>query len=279
MGAEKQIVKYWLNKKGFYTIDNIKAGKKAVDFIAIGFEKGKIKQIKHVDVACSISSTAISVSKLKDSINKHIKTKFSEADVVKKVNNVLKEFAGTERKYENIFVLSMLPDSNKKNIIDSFKNKGIKIYEFEDILLDVMVGMDTHYYKDDTVRTLQLVKYLLLAKPYKLAKLIEEKDTTILKRTAKDKFLISLLKDKKIRKALGKADEKEIASLIKHSSLSKPSRLAQLIAEDVLGKRSKGKFLRALMEQETMKRFFKFRKKEKKEEKIKKEKPLVSFFD
>ena len=53
--------------------------------------------------------------------------------------------------------------------------------------------------------------------------------------------------------------------------------LAQTIVAEVLGKRSKGKFLKALMEQENMKKFFKVKKEEKVEEK-KKEKPLGFFF-
>lgn len=277
MAAEKQIVKYWLNKKGFYTIENIKAGNRNIDFIAISFKEGKINKIKHIEVSCSISSTTVSFSKLKESINKHIKTKFSNPVIVNKVKKIIKEFTDTEKKYDKVLVLSMLPKSNKKEIIENFKNKGIMIYEFENVLSNVIQGIDTHYYKDDTIRTLQIVKYLLLAKPYKLAKLIREKETTILKQAAKEKLFRSLLKHRKIGKALEKADERDVASLIKSSSLKKPKRLAQLIAEDVLGKRSKGKFLKALMEQENMKRFFKIKKEPKKEIK-KKEKPLGFFF-
>ena len=77
MAAEKQIVKYWLNKKGFYTIDNVKAGNRSIDFIAISFKEGKINQLNHIEVSCSISSTAVNLSKLKEGINKHIKIKFS----------------------------------------------------------------------------------------------------------------------------------------------------------------------------------------------------------
>lgn len=197
MAAEKQIVKYWLNKKGFYTIDNIKAGNRDIDFIAIKFEHGQISQIKQIEVSCSISSTTINYSKLKDSIDKHIKIKFSAQVIVNKIKKIIKDFKGIEKEYEKVFIISMMPASNKKEIIENFRKKGIKIYEFENILSEVIQSMDTHYYKDDTIRTLQIVKYLLIAKPYKLAGLIEEKESDILKQPAKEKFIRSLLKQKK----------------------------------------------------------------------------------
>jgi len=277
LAAEKQIVKYWLNKNGFYTIDNVKAGNRNIDFIAISFKEGKINQLNHIEVSCSISSTAVNLSKLKEGINKHIKIKFSSPVIVNKIKKIIKEFAGTEKNYNKILVLSMLPKSNKKEIVESFKSRGITIYEFENILSNVIQSIDTHYYKDDTIRSLQIVKYLLLAKPYKLVGLIKGKETNILKQAAKEKLFRSLLRHGKIEKALEKADEKDIASLIRRSSLKNPKKLAQTIVAEVLGKRSKGKFLKALMEQEKMKRFFKTKKEPKKEIK-KKEKPLGFFF-
>ena len=276
MAAEMQIIKYWLNKKCFYPIENIKAGNRNIDFIAVNFKEGKISKLSHIEVSCSISSTTINLPKIKESINKLIKLKFSNPLILKKVKSVMESFTIDEKDYDKILVLSMLPQSNKKEIIENFRKKEIKIYEFENILSDVIQNVDTHYYKDDTIRSLQIIKYLLLAKPSKLVKLMEERETTILKQTAKEKLLGLLLKHKKIGRALEKADEKDIAFLIKNSSL-KPAKLAQLMADEILGKRSKGKFLKALKEHEGMKRFFKI-KKEPKEEVVKKEKPLGFFF-
>lgn len=277
MAAEKQIVKYWLNKKGFYTIEDIKAGNRDIDFIAIKFKEGSISRIKHIEVSCSISSTTVNLSKLKDNINRHIKTKFANPAITDKIIKIIKEFKGAEKDYEKVFVLSMLPASNKKEIIENFRKKGIIIYEFENILSDVIQEVDTHYYRDDTMRTLQIFKYLLLAKPIKLAKLIGSKEENVLKKSSKERIFSSLMKEGKMKTAISKVDEKEIAYLIKYSSLKKPAALAKIIAEDVLGKRSRGRFIRALMEQENMKRFFNL-KEEAKKEIAKKEKPLGFFF-
>jgi len=279
LGAEKQIVSYWLNKKGFYTLNNIKAGSRNIDFIAINFKDGAVSQIKHIEVSCSISSTSISLPKIKESINKLVKIKFSSPVIEKTIKKTIKDLTRADAYYEKILITSMLPKSNKGEIIGNFINKGIKIYEFEDVLSEVIRDIDTYYYKDDTIRSLQIVKYLLLAKPSKLAGLIGEAETEILKGAGKEKLIISLLKHGEVSKALERLDEKDMAALIKHSALKNPDALARMIAEDILGKRSKGRFMKSLMEQEAMKRFFKEKIEEEKQEIKKKDKTLGFFFN
>ena len=90
MNPEKEIVNLWLNKKGFFTINDINAGKnKVIDIIAIKLANGKLERVEHVEVNCSISSTIVD----KD-INEYIR-KFEDKTVIKKVKQVVKEFVGT----------------------------------------------------------------------------------------------------------------------------------------------------------------------------------------
>ena len=54
MHPEKEIVNLWLNRKGFFTISNIKAANnREVDLLAINQKK---KEILHVEIVSSITS-------------------------------------------------------------------------------------------------------------------------------------------------------------------------------------------------------------------------------
>lgn len=256
MSAEKQVVNYWLNKKGFFTLTNVKAGNKDIDIIAISFKDDKVDKIYHLEVICSISSSVINIKDIDKGIGLIIKNKFDDTEIVKAVRETIRRFAVGETEYEKILVLGTLPLSKKKDVVEKFESKRIHVYDFERILVDVMQGIDTHYYRDDMLRSLQLVKYLLVLKPEMLARLIEKKGEDILKQHSREKFLKTLLQQEDVKKALAKADEKELIMLIKHSKLKQPEKLAKLIVEEVLGKSSKRKFLAALFEHKDIKEMF-----------------------
>ncbi len=256
MSAEKQVVNYWLNKKGFFTLTNVKAGNKDIDIIAISFKDDKVDKIYHLEVICSISSSVINIKDIDKGIGLIIKNKFDDTEIVKAVRETIRRFAVGETEYEKVLVLGTLPLSKKKEVVEKFESKRIHIYDFERILVDVMQGIDTHYYRDDMLRSLQLVKYLLVLKPEMLARLIEKKGEDILKQHSREKFLKTLLQQEDVKKALAKADEKELIMLIKHSKLKQPEKLAKLIVEEVLGKSSKRKFLAALFEHKDIKEMF-----------------------
>ena len=260
MSAEKEIINYWLNLQNFFTISNIKVKNKDIGILALKLDNEKIKEALHIEISCSISgNTETSDLQL---INKFVDAKFFDAAIRKKIGKYKLE------SLKNLLVLGSMPKSRKKEIIAKYKKKEIDIIEFEDIISSVMLNMDTQYYKNDVIRTLQLVKYLLLPDPIKLVSLISNKK--ILKTASQSQFLNELLKQELIKKGFTKTDEKHIISMLKHSTI-KPEKLAELLETDILNRRTRKPFLTSLLEQE------KIRKIHIKTTKKKEEKPLSYF--
>jgi hypothetical protein len=199
--------------------------------------------------------------------------------IVKGVDNTIKNMTGEKREYGKILVLSNLPCSKEDEIINEFKEKNVHIFKFEDIMADVILDIDTQYYKDDILRTLQLTKYLLLAQPEKLAGLLDKTGPySILNQKTKQKFIdVFLSQDERMLKNL---EVDKIAQLIKYSKLRDPEQLADVIVKELLGSKSKKKFLEAVVNQQGMQSVFKkpVTVHEVKEQLEPKHKPLMSFF-
>ena len=70
LSAEKEIVDFWLNRKGYFTVNNLKSGNKDIGILALKFDKGTLTHIMHVEVNCSITGSD------KDVSEKAIKEKF-----------------------------------------------------------------------------------------------------------------------------------------------------------------------------------------------------------
>ena len=162
LSAEKEIVNYWYNKNGFFTINNIKAANRDVGILALKFKKEKLEEVKHIEVSCSISGNMMEKN-LEGFVKKTIDEKFNNKNVIKEVNNNLKSFSEI-KKIKKVLILGMLPKSRKKEVISSFKNKDVAVLEFQVVLSKVIGELDSQYYKNDIIRTLQLVKYLVLGR-------------------------------------------------------------------------------------------------------------------
>jgi len=272
--AEKDIVNYWLNKKGFFTISNIKVARnKDLGILALRFDKEKLKELLHIEVSCSISSSITETTDLKKTVDKIAGIKFLNPSVSKAVDSYVKQFQNL-RKTKRILVLGALAKSRKKEIINVFKSKNITVVEFEEIACEVIKELDTQYYKNDVIRTLQLVKHLLFTNPKKLADLLSEKGN-ILNVNTRGVFLTELLNQELIKKEFTKADETQIISILKYSSLKNPERLAQLLETELLNRRTRKPFLNSLLEQERMRKLY---KETKPKPKPKMEKQLMEFF-
>jgi len=257
MNPEKEIVNLWLNKTGFFTINNIMAGKnKKIDIFAIKLKNGVIDKIQQVDIACSISS-ASTITLEKGSVEvatkKYVVRKFEDKLVVKKINEALHNLIGRKHAYEKVVVLGQMAKANRKQTINKLEQLNIKVHKFEDILYDVLTRIDKQNYNDITLRTLQLTKYLLLAEPIKLSQLLQKKHDDILNQFTREIFLKQLLKQKEVKRILDKeSSEEEIIELLKYSSLKQPEKLAKVLEEQILSKRSRTKFVKALVKQKTI---------------------------
>ena len=261
MSAEKELVNFWLNRKGYFTVNNLKSGNKDVGLLALKFDKGSLTHIMHVEVSCSISGSTEQTYNTR----KIIDDKFNDKNIVKSIKKYTNKITDNIE-IENIIVLNSLP-KDKGELIDKFKKNRINVMEFEDIISDVMGELKTEYFKNDVIRTMQITKYLLLQNPKKFADVFYN----TLPQTKRKEFLVEFLSRDEIMKEFKKTNEERLAMILKQSSI-KPDKLAKMLENEVLNRRTRKPFIASLMEQKKIGKVYK------KEIKVKKEKPLSRFF-
>ncbi len=248
MSAEKEIVNYWYNKKGLFTINNIKTNNnKDAGILALKFDKDRVNEIFHVEVSCSITNNISETTNLDKSIGKIVYEKFEDKGIKETMSNKIKQFSVEKSKIKKTIILGAMPKSRKSEIIKKFNEKEVEVIEFENILYDVIEHLDTQYYRNDIIRTLQLTKFLLLGEPTKLAKLLVN-DT--FSSTSRKEFLSSILDKDEIIKEFKKTNMERLAAILKNSSLKAPE-LAEMLENNVLNKKTRKMFLSSLMEQES----------------------------
>ena len=263
LSAEKELVNFWLNKSGFFTISNIKAANRDLGIVALKFEKEKVKEINHFEILCSITS---SVQDFKNNIEKIVDEKFSNKNIQKIIKRYLEQL--NLKDSSRFIVLSNI--SNKKDIIKKFEGKNIRVIEFENILADIVKDLDTQYYKNDIIRSLQLIKYLFMTNPKNMADVLVN---NILSQSERKEFMKELLEKDEIVKEFRKTNEERLAEILKYSTLKDPKKLAELLEKNVLNRKTRKPFLSSLLEQRKIKKLYK-------EEFVpkKKETPLNRFF-
>ncbi|MFH1849699.1 MAG: hypothetical protein ABH879_05935 [archaeon] len=236
MNAEREIVNWWLNRKGYFTLSGIKvAQNKEIDLIAIKTEKGIVKEALHVETACSISSA--------DSISPQgYAEKFNDALIVKKISDTLEEHIGAHIQYGKTLVLG-----RTSKLADFKKLPDIAVHQYKQVLYDVLKDLDKQNYRNEIIRTLQLIKYLTIADPKRLALLLE-KNGKIMGKGGREKLLKNLFEQKDTMRLLEKESfEETIIQILRNSTLNRPEKLAQVISEKILGSRSRKKFLYVLL--------------------------------
>jgi len=263
MTAEKEIINYWYNKKGFFTINNIKtSNNKDAGILALKFDRDKIDdkidEILHIGVSCSITNNTslrglsndsekiAETINLGKSIGKIVDEKFSDKKVLDAIKEYIRQFMIEKQRVSNVIVLGAVTKSRKNEIISEFNKKEVEVIEFENILYDVLENLDTQYYKNDTIRTLQLTKFLLLNEPTKLAKLLIN-DT--FSSASRKEFLSSILDKDQIIKEFKKTNVERLGAILKNSGLN-PTELAKMLEHNILNKKTRKAFLNSLMEQE-----------------------------
>jgi hypothetical protein len=261
LSAEKEVVNFWLNRKGYFTVNNLKSGNKDIGLLALRFEESKLTNVLHFEVNCSISG----FSEQNYNVSKLIDEKFDDKNLIKAIREYTNKI-DKDVEIESIVVLNSLP-KDKKDLIEKFKKSSINVVEFEDVLSDVMKGMKTEYFKNDVIRTLQIVKFLLISNPKKLVNVLHNS----LSQSKTREFLSELLNKDEIIKEFRKTNEDRLAMILKESMI-KPEKLAKMLENDVLNRRTRKPFVESLMEQKKIGKVYK------KEMEVKKEKPLSKFF-
>ncbi len=237
MNPEKEIVNLWLSKKGFFTINDINAGKnKIIGLIAVKLSNGKLEKVQHVEVSCSVSP-GIAEKEIEDYIRK-----FYDKSVTATIRQKAKKF-GLFDTYEKVLVIS----SDKK-----ISSEGIEIINFRDILLEVTSGIDRQNYRSPALRTIQLLKYLLISDPERISDIIfKSEGNKPMTGASRELFLKSALSHEQAKKIFEKqSNEKLLVQLLKSSTLKKPERLASVLENEILTGRTRKKFLKSLLSQE-----------------------------
>ncbi len=251
MSAEKEIVNYWYNKKGFFTINNIKTNSnRDAGILALKFDKDKINEVFHIEVSCSLINNIPETTNLSKSISRIVDEKFDDKSVAEAISNYIRQFSIPRQGIKRTIILGAVPKSRKNEIIKEFSQREVEVIEFENILYDVFEQLDTQYYRNDIIRTLQLTKFLLLSEPTKFAKMLA--NDTFSPHSRKE-FLISILNKDEIVKEFRKTNVERLAAILKNANL-KPEELARMLEHDILNKRTRRPFLDSLNEQEKIRR-------------------------
>ena len=158
MDAEKDIIELWLNQQGFFTIKDINAGKNVIDLIGLKLKNYQIEKVVHAEIACSVSADL--------PVKEYIK-KFKDKEVVKKVKSKINTFIGKDAEYEKILITTA---NIRSKIIDD-----VHIINFSEVLTDVINKLDKQNYQNTVVRTLQLVKFIMLRRK-RLVKRISKRE-------------------------------------------------------------------------------------------------------
>ena len=251
MSAEKDIVNYWYNKKGLFTINNIKtANNRDCGMLALKFDKEKVNEVFHIEVSCSITNNIPETTNLDKSIGKIVDEKFEEQSITNAINSHVKQFSVPKNRIKKIIILGAVAKSRKNDIIKKFNEKEVEVVEFENILYDVLEQLDTQYYRNDIIRTLQLTKFLLLSEPTKLSKLLVNDSFSS---NSRKEFLSSILDKEEIMKEFKKTNVERLAAILKNSGL-KPNELAHMLEHNILNKRTRKVFFDSLTEQEKIRK-------------------------
>jgi hypothetical protein len=265
MSAEKEIVNFWYNSQGYFTLNNLKSKNRDVGIVALKFSSEKVIDACYVDVSCSISGNVSETSNVSSMVGEMVIERFEKSSIRSVLDGRNHEVPVPSDKIRKCIVLGSIPKSRKQDIISAFSERGVSVIEFEDVLSSVMKQLDTQYYRNDVIRTLQLMKYLLLSEPRKVAEMM---GSTMLNSSLKEELVARLMDNKEMVKGVRHLEEDKMGEIISHSKLKNPEKLAAVLHKKVLNSKTKGVFVDTLMKQKGYKRT-----------KAKKELSLRKFFD
>src|SRR3989338_10289199 len=238
MSAEKEIVNCWYNKKGYFTISNLKSNNRDLGILAF---KPDANEVVHVQVSCSL--TGAFESKETVSAEKVSEEKFYDDQIAAAIQKNMPNH--DSKTWKRVLVLSSLPKSRKESIVKEFRMMGVEVVEFENILYETFEQLDTHYYKNDVIRTLQLTKFLLLSEPAKLAKMLVKGISS----SSRKELVSTMLDEKEIVREFRKTNAERLGAILKNSNI-KPAELAHMIEHSVLNNRTRKTFMNLMMQRD-----------------------------
>ncbi len=251
MSAEKEIVNFWYNQQGYFTLNNLKSKNRDVGIVALKFSGEKVLDACYVDVSCSISGNVSETANISSMVSEMVVEKFEKSSIRSVLDGRHHEVPISSDNIRKCIVLGSIPKSRKQDIISAFREREVYVIEFEDVLSSVMKQLDTQYYRNDVIRTMQLMKYLLLSEPRKLAEMM---GSGLLNSALKEELMVHLMDDSSMVKGFRKMGEEKMGEIIFNSKLKNPEKLANVLHKNVLNSKTKGMFVDTLMKQKGYKR-------------------------
>ena len=109
MSAEKEVGNHWYNKKGYFTISNLKSKNRDLGILAL---KPDTNEVLHVQVSCSL--TGAFETKEKISAGKISEEKFYDDSIAAAIlKNIPLE---TSKSWKRVLVLSSMPKSRTASV-------------------------------------------------------------------------------------------------------------------------------------------------------------------
>lgn len=160
--AEHIVETYIRYVKRWFTISNIKCKSgNEIDVLAIDTKNNKKYHIEvsvHITGAFrKLSSKELEKGKSDEALRKRtlkffIESKFNNL----KIKDTLKEFGFLEGNYDKVIVTWDVEKSENMDRLLSENN--IKVWKIGDLLNEMITKIDTKFYSDDIIRTLQFLK-------------------------------------------------------------------------------------------------------------------------
>src|SRR3989338_590761 len=115
MSAEKEIVNYWYNKKGLFTVNNIKtSGNRDAGILALKFDKNAVNDIFHIQVSCSITNNISETANLEKSTAKIVGEKFEDKAISGAISSSIRQFSIQKDSIKKIMVIGAMPKRSEE---------------------------------------------------------------------------------------------------------------------------------------------------------------------
>ncbi len=158
MNPAEEIVKFWLQEKGYFIQSSIRVPNgynREIDILAV-HEKEGIK--KHIEVSVSVRMQASNHSVA--TLAEHFVKKFDNARIVSEVQ---RRFF-SDRHYEKVLVVGEVCIGGR-NVIEEFtaecKKSGINVVPMSGVLKDVAAPLGGHTHLNPIIKTVQIVNKFL----------------------------------------------------------------------------------------------------------------------
>ncbi len=234
MSAEKELVNVWLHNQGFFTISSLNAGgNRTIDFIALRQGYKQPEEVWHVEVHASISAPQLTLRERSD-----LAARFNNPNVELAMQSAIHERLNYQPAYKKVLITT----------IEGLTLPDIMVIPFEDALLSVFSSLDRSAHTG-SLRTLQLVKYILLRRGALVRKILLSKNIKGVGNVRRQLFVDLLSSEDGKALLASKQYESLLIDSIAGSSLANSEKFAKLLATKILSKRARTAFLKELIPQ------------------------------